>query len=448
MNLFALVLLGGCNADFRGLRVRPLDAVGNVIEVTWRREEDEVGWVEYGDGFALSAPELRGADEHRVLLLGLPQLTEVTLRPVIQRGGERVPGPERSEESRTLPPDLPEFQLSVYEPEQDAGGYVLASTVGNPRSVVILNRQGEIVWYHVPEEPLVAVDPELNHHGPGLLLNLTTAERDLDIGVLRSVGMDGEITRDLRLPLAHHVFEQLGGDRYAYLAMDLSEGPEGQPVVGDALTLIDGLGNSEVLWSSWDTFTWDGVEEAQEDFYPQGYDFTHGNGLFYDAEAGTLLYSTRNLSTLVELDAQSGEVVRMIGEQGGTTFSPSDAAFSHQHCPTRTADGTLLVFDNGEPSKPGHPVTSVVREYEEGEGSLTELDRLPLRQNLSVAVLGCAERIDGGHTLSDWGSAGELVEFDADGEIVWQLSGRAGVVLGNTTWIPDLYALEDTVPIP
>lgn len=452
MSLLTLTLLTACTGDFRLLRVRPLDAVGTVLEVTWRRDDDEaVGWVEYGADYAQIAPGLAGGDpdEHRVLILGHPQLETVQLRPVLSRDGERIVGKARSEETRTLPPDLPSLELVVHEADRTAGGFVLASAVGNPRGVVILDREGQIVWYYVPEEPLVAVDPELNMGGPGILLPLTTAERDQDLGVLRTVGLDGEVAHDLRMPLAHHAFEQLGGGRYAYLAMDLSEGPGGEPVVGDALTELHSAGQTELLWSSWEQWAWDGEEEAQENFYPQGYDFTHGNGLFYDRDAQTLIYSTRNLDTLVELDAHTGEVLQLIGAEGGTVFEPADSAFAHQHCPTRTADGTLLVFDNGDPDKAvGAAPTTRVREYAEGEGTLTELRTFGLRENLSVAVLGCAARLDNGNTLSDWGSAGELVEFDSEGEIVWRVAGKAGVVLGNTTWIPDLYALLDTVTLP
>lgn len=447
MNL--LPLLVACGGDFSRLRVRTLDAQETVLEVTWQAQPGDLAAVEYGEG--LTAPELDDGDPdtHRVLVLGLPQLHDVTLRPVIYRDGERIAGEERSEETGTLPPDLPALELAVNEADRHAGGFVFVSTVGNPRSVIAVDREGRIVWYYVPEEPLVSVDPEVNRFGPGFLVPLNTANREEDLGVMRTLGLDGELVREAPMPLAHHVFEQIDGAQIAFLAMALSEGPEGQPVVGDDLQLQGADGALRTLWSSWDRWTWDGVEVAQEEFYPQGYDFTHGNGLFYDADADSLIYSTRNLNALVELDARTGEELRAYGVDEGTVFSPGDSAFEHQHCPTRTPEGTLLVFDNGDPSKtPGRPRTTLIREYEEGEGSLTQIASFGLRENLNVQVLGCATRLPGGNTMSDWGSAGELVEFDPDGEIVWRVSGRAGVIFGNSTWVPDLYAVAGVVELP
>ena len=45
-------------------------------------------------------------------------------------------------------------------------------------------------------------------------------------------------------------------------------------------------------------------------------------------------------------------------------------------------------------------------------------------------VLGDAERLGNGNTLSTWGNLGMLVEFDADAEVVWKVNLGLGTIFG------------------
>jgi hypothetical protein len=91
---------------------------------------------------------------------------------------------------------------------------------------------------------------------------------------------------------------------------------------------------------------------------------------------------------------------------------------SHQHDPTITPDGTLLVFDNGS----RYPV--------QGKTRVVEVDRKtgeivwqymgnPVFSFLSLHIAG-AERLANGNTLICEGESGRIFEVTRGGDICWE----------------------------
>ncbi len=89
--------------------------------------------------------------------------------------------------------------------------------------------------------------------------------------------------------------------------------------------------------------------------FPDTRDWSHGNGLYYDAESGAVLLSLRQQSAILKLARPSGKIEWILGEPGGwpaklrpLLLQPEGAIrwFWHQHGPSLTPHGSVLVFDN------------------------------------------------------------------------------------------------------
>ncbi len=170
-----------------------------------------------------------------------------------------------------------------------------------------------------------------------------------------------------------------------------------QPVMGDVVLEFDRQG--QVLWS-WNTFDFlDPFRIGYETFsgywdrrgFPGTLDWTHSNNVIYDSKDDSILLSSRYLSAIFKIDRASGDLVWILGDPAGwsgklaeKTFTLTGAAegterwFYHQHSPSPSHNGTVLVFDNGnfgtfpfEPPLPLVETRSRAVEYEINETDRT-----------------------------------------------------------------------------
>ena len=116
-----------------------------------------------------------------------------------------------------------------------------------------------------------------------------------------------------------------------------------------------------------------------------------------------------------------------------------EAQFLWQHGVSWTPAGTLLMSTDIEP--PGGSRSTAVREYRlsEEDGTLSEV--WTFDPGVLAGTNGDAWRLDNGNTLHTVGSAGQLYEVTADGDVVWRVDFGGRYLLGRSELVSDLYAL-------
>jgi arylsulfate sulfotransferase len=135
-----------------------------------------------------------------------------------------------------------------------------------------------------------------------------------------------------------------------------------QKVVGDVIVEFE-RDTGKVVWS-WKAFDYlDPFRIGYETFqgywgrrgFPGMIDWSHANNLLYDESDDSFIVNFRYQAAAVKIDRATKEIKWIFGEPTGWG-KLSDKVFKmegdgrwpfHQHSPTPTPNGTLLVFDNG-----------------------------------------------------------------------------------------------------
>lgn len=258
---------------------------------------------------------------------------------------------------------LPGFQPSftIEGSGEGYGGYVLFDLLQldarAPASLFVIDTEGTTRWHigrtdGVIGPPSVFAGVKLRPDGTLLYL------RDFSIFVVDEMGMElVEISSaDLGLPGIHHDVIELDNGNFltmSYVFRDIDYPDIGLVhVAGDLLVEVTPEG--DVVWE-WDSFDHldpqrrrVGFDEIilDPDTLQNAHDWTHGNGLVYDAAADELLFSMRHQDWVIAIDRPTGDVLWRLGEEGDLMLTAGTWQY-HQHSPQWQADGTLLLYDNG-----------------------------------------------------------------------------------------------------
>jgi hypothetical protein len=239
-------------------------------------------------------------------------------------------------------------------------------------------------------------------------------------GAVLEVDWNGRILWEVRNPNHHHDGRLLqNGNALLLCATELPEDAAARVQGGQQGTEVNGK-----IWADylvevtkegrtvWEWRTWDHLDPAE---YPISFsenvrsEWTHGNAVVELAD-GNLLVSFRNISTIVEIDRQSGRVVWQLGAP----------VLSGQHAPTPLPNGNILIFDNG-PHRLDQPfpfsrvievnpaTKELVWKYEEAFPPSFYSDRI-----------SNAQRLPNGNTLINEGEYGRFFEVTPEGEVVWE----------------------------
>jgi hypothetical protein len=124
---------------------------------------------------------------------------------------------------------------------------------------------------------------------------------------------------------------------------------------------------------------------------------------------GHVLVSSQKLSSVMMIDWPKGEILWKWGGLG---------VMSHQHDPTITPEGNLLVFDNGT----HHPIVGRSRVIEidmDKKEIVWQYAPSPVFSMLSTHIAG-VERLPNGNTLICEGQSGRVFEVTRDCDICWE----------------------------
>ena len=412
---------------------------GTVVTVEWTTAGPTRGYVEYGTDEDLG--QIRhfygGAGaEHRLLLLGLRANTEYHYRLTATVDGEPASHTSGSFETAAVPPEVLSASIvsDVLHPEGASGGFVAMPLISTTSIPVIVDADGEPVWWHLDDEPHelttgVTLSPDHRH----VFYNSIYFDSDdapVEQERIVRVSLDGSEVRYLDVPRHSHSFEVLEDGTVAYLAYD-SRSVEDEQIRGDQIIEIHPNGSTEVIWSVWDHFEFDPDAE-----YDQGTGWTHANALDYEPDEDAYYVSLRNLSCIVQIDRATGDVAWVLGGEDGDFDFVVGSPFAEQHEFDRLADG-ILVFDNGDQEE----LSSRVIEYELDEvaGEVSARWAYVTNPVIYVSMGGDVSRLEDGNTLVTWSSAGRIDLVDPGGGRIWGLTTGLGTAVGFTVWYPSLY---------
>lgn len=408
--------------------------INTLLVARWTQEQSvEQSWLTFSfeDQVITTPSRAIGPGEHREVLLGVPPETLVSVSLSLERGSEAITGPLVEGSTEELPEDLLVPDFVQWDPAASSTHRYLLTAVDVGRSnfygpfyVVILDRQGRVVWYESVDDSRLTWQPRPSLDGSHLVYEAAT------VYVFTS-GVEPSIKR-LTLDLEQEEETFIDGFGLAW-----AELPDGSFVFDHAesgyefhIERLSPDGDRERIWSC---YPW--MEPFDRNYWACA-----PNAIVHDPVRNTVLYSMFETSTVVEVDLDSGELLRHFGQvTGGYAFDPTQTAFDLQHYPNWTAAGTLLVSTH----QPGVRNRQFIREFEvdEANETLRQIWNVDLSSDYYAQYAGGSLRLDNGNTMVTVGTDGAVLELDPDGEIVWELDWN-GHLVGNVTALDDLYALN------
>jgi len=444
--VLGIILLLGCedgviqlDDDDDAAEITVSDRVSTVVTVRWDapvETADEI-YVEYGldESYGHQAPvTVAGDGEVEAVLLGLKQATEYHLRTVVVQDGQATPGADRTVVTGEAPASLTELSLHAPLPDEMRQGYVLTSLMSIPPAPVIIDSDGDYVWWYVFDEghPPPMSRLILSQDGGSFILQRPAGDEEFaDPDEVVRVSYDGTreevITGGIE---GHHDMVELPDGTIAMFKAQTQQ-VEGNDEDGDILVEIAPDGEETIVWSVWDT-----EEFLELDDYVQTW--SHANALNYDPGEDVYYLSLRNLNAIYKIDRATGGVLWKLGGEDSDFEAPgvgTDVS-TYQHQFQIYGDG-ILIFDNGD----ADDYSSRVVEYtlDEAEGIADPVWSYNADPPVYVYGLGDVHRFDDGDTMVTWSTAGRIEFITHDREIIWRLDADLGTGFAYTTWTESLY---------
>ena len=306
--------------------------------------------------------------------------------------------------------------------------FALWKSSGNPNALMILTRDGRLVWYRTA--PTGVRDLKVvKYRGRRMLAYFQWGTRAYSL-------LDDryrEVARIRTTPYLTDMHElQLTSLGTAYVASYHNRQLHGAFVRDYTIQEVD-VATGKVLfeWTAGDHVRLsDSYERRPQDSKP--WDFFHGNSIAPPtADDPTIIVSARNTSSVYGIDRRTGGVRWVLGgkrDQFGLRRHPG-WRFCGQH-DARRANGGITLFDNGTRAGcPTHAARALrfrldpVHRRAELVGSLSSaiVDGFPYYP----WGLGSVRSLPGGHTLVSWGSIPRVTEQTPTGHVVFDVRLRS-----------------------
>ncbi len=412
--------------------------VVTILDVSWTQDEDaDLAWIEFGydDVVLLTTPaQARGAGEHSEVLLGIPADTEVSFVIYNQVGDELLvsaevfTGTTGALPSALLEPQLIHHDPVIASPEPWVMGSVDvgSSWYSGPCWSFIMDRQGRIVWYHEVPDSRLNLFTQVSADGTHILIDGTTNYVwGADIHpIVDRYTLDKRYNEQLELRTMGFSFDEIPGGSILY----------NHQAGEDLLIELYPDGTEREIFNC--------------DQYARQVGYSAGacsvNSVVYNEAQGTVFWSQYNNDTVVEIDYETGEVVRQFGQASGSwDTDPPNAVVDYQHYPNYSPDGTVIASTH----EVGAGQVQFAREYQVD----TENEAMVVIWDYGDEVLdyasygGEAWRLDNGNTFITYGTGGAIREITMDRRTAWQLEWPMDPnshLVGHFTYLDDLYALN------
>ena len=451
LGLSLVALIGACAGSVNTEEAGELYAVisediPTVITATWPLPEGDYteAWVEYGRGAAADGTSMAsedGSGRFEAVILGLKPNTEYWLQGVASTPDGQKRSLLTNVTTGGVPTWLPDLTKEAGAEEELSDRFLLTSLVSVPSAVVIIDSDGDFVWWLAGSE----ADPPITrarmaHDGESILyLSSYPYTMEGEAGLARKlvrVSLDGADTETVLLEDIHHDFAELPDGTLAVLRRDTRTVGDVQ-IVGDEVLEIHPDDSTSVLWSMWDEPEMDSA--GLLDLEGRS---THANALDYDDDRGVYHVGSRNLHTVFEVDRESAEVLVRFGGAYSDYALPNtmDAMTTHQH-QFHVLDDAIVYFDNGE----NGATQSRVVEYalNDDAGHAVPSWEYITDPPIYCYAMGDVTRTDDFTTITTWSTAGRIEEVDIYGEPLRIYQLDIGAAFGYTTALDSLVAATD-----
>ncbi|MSQ03354.1 MAG: hypothetical protein EXR71_15920 [Myxococcales bacterium] len=315
-------------------------------------------------------------------------------------------------------------------------GWMLTELLGSGRRAVLLDAKGRITWY---SERFASGDPTiraaLRSEGDGVwVLGASTVEPAA--AYLRAYGWDSIELLEYHVPGWTHDFVVLASGEFVWLEDDCRLLDSGETVCGERVMRGSpaDLPAAQELWSVFENF------DPETDGVVDGSDWTHANALDVDEAAGRVSVGLRGLSAIVQLDLETGAVLRQIGgPHSDYVPANADSTIDGQHQFEFFGENSAIIYDNRPTGANSRVVTM---EFDDGAGTMTAVSEIQPDPRVRGAYLGDVDRFGAG-TLVTWSAAGILAKYGTDDANDWSLSSDLGNAFGYTKRITELPGMTD-----
>ncbi|MDP7112816.1 MAG: aryl-sulfate sulfotransferase, partial [Myxococcota bacterium] len=330
------------------------------------------------------------------------------------------------------PPTLPE--VAIEGESLSSGGFVVTSMVASPSAAVILDGDGDYVWWHVFDDPEYLISSVELSTDRRWMLVLLERPGGFCHGFAR-VRLDGAVEEIQLLDDAHHDFAELGEGATALLRWD-NRTIDADIVRGDRISELGADGSLTDVWSLWDQREPDPALIGGE----LG-DWGHSNHLVLGGDGESYYVSIRNLSAILKIDRATGGIAWQLGgDEGSLAFPDGEKPFIHQHGFDLTESG-LVLFDNGDELAGTSRVVEIAIDEEHGTAEVVWTHAAEPPQ--FCYALGDVQRLPAGNTLVAWSVLGRIEEVTPDHEMLWRADLSMGGGVGYVTWLESLYPAVD-----
>lgn len=324
--------------------------------------------------------ELPEAEVHFTVLVGWPAGEHLDVHIASLDGAVAV---LRTVDTPPLPPGFPPLAVVASEPDgMEPGDTLFAANRGGTGTeswIVRVDPAGRVVWWLHDPGQVLGLAPLDDGNLAYLTDKATLRVVDPEGREIRAWHAEGHGEPDLPgVPALYHDLVALPDGAFAVVSFELREvtgypsserDPTAPPapatVVSTTVLELDAagvrstlrlgdlldplrIGYDGVAGTYWDSWLPD-VDDPK--------DWGHGNGLFYDPVEDRLLISLRNQDAVLSVPRETGEVQWVVAPEANWRApwdarvlawidSPGGPAY-HAHGPNLTAEGTLLLFDNG-----------------------------------------------------------------------------------------------------
>ncbi|MCK6504271.1 aryl-sulfate sulfotransferase [Myxococcota bacterium] len=426
--MILLVLSLACAPDPVLVDLSLADAVSTVVLV--EPAEDTAPWtsarVEYGAHGALDRSlsfDLSQDPVPPLALVGFKPGADVRVRVVVDEGGRTRESEEQTITTGPAPSWLPTVQVDVDDGgEHVLGDYVVTSVVTSPPTAVLLDRDGDFVWWAELEGALQVGRVRLARDGRGVLAMPINVEGESERGLIR-VDWDGTDQGDVVVPGAHHDFVELADGTLGLLSEEEREVGE-DILAGDLVVEQAPDGTQTTIWNAWDD-----LDPATT---PSGLlppDWTHANVLVYDQQRDDWLVSLMGTRAIARVGRDGSGLRWLFGGEVGDFQDASGETdlIARQHV-FELVDGGLVLFENGMPDA---PVSRAVQwSLDEEQLRAEEVWSYTPDPSLWCFSLGGLDRLENGDTLVTFSVNGRIDEVDAAGNLRWRLSASLGGTFG------------------
>jgi len=458
------------------LTFEPSEPVSVAFEVsdgenTWRLDYDDSH--DPADGLAILG--MRPDREHTVAVsienaagqaLAAPETLRFTTPPLPEAGVEFPPI-----EVAASKPDAMEPGVTLFNPRRRKVGRSpeVAKFNAGFGMLAAVDAKGEVVWYYRVDSRISDFEKARN----GNIIFCTADFRLMEIDWLGNTinqwyakNSPENHTEGIAVDTLtfHHEIDELPNgnilvlsseskeiDDYYTSEYDSNAPRKRQKVMGDVVIEFDRT-TGDVVWE-WRAFEhMDPFRIGYETFsnywvrrgFPDMVDWSHANNLIYNESDDSILVNFRYQAAAVKIDRKTREIVWIFGEPTGwgdladKLLQPEGAAGRiewpyHQHSPSITPAGTLLLYNNGNyQARPFRKPTPVVDTYSRAVEYAIDEEKKTVRQVWQSEEMGPDRVISIAMGDADWlpetenvlVAYGALLTPESLGQVGWESSSR------------------------